>query len=364
MVPMFTLDDVLKWSEGRVANSGEGHTPGSAPSTAFQRFTTLKDAGPEDAAFFFSKDYEAELRVTRAGLIITGDAFVLPLQASGLPQWKTSVFVSCADPYSAMAKVTREVSKTASSHDHQNAPPESRIHPSAVLDPSVKVGARVTIGAHVVLEAGVEIADRVTIYPNVFIGSNAKVGAGSTIFPNVVIYEKTVIGERCRIHGGAVIGADGFGYAPKVDPATKLTIDHQKIYHLGRVVMGDDVEIGANSTIDRGTLGDTVIHSKVKIDNQVQVGHNVELCEGAILCGCSGVAGSSTVGRFSILGAQAGLGNKVNLGEYSILTAYTGAAKDFPPHSVLAGMPARPQSEQMRILAIQQKLLKERGKKK
>jgi UDP-3-O-[3-hydroxymyristoyl] glucosamine N-acyltransferase len=215
-----------------------------------------------------------------------------------------------------------------------------------------------------VIEAGVEISDGVTIYPNVFIGPNAKVGSDSAIFPGVVIYEKTVIGERCRIHGGAVIGADGFGYAPKIDPITKLTIDHQKIYHLGRVVIGDDVEIGANSTIDRGTLGDTIIHSKVKIDNQVQVGHNVELCEGAILCGCSGVAGSSTVGRFSILGAQAGLGNKVNLGEYSVLTAYTGAAKDFPPHSVLAGMPARPQSEQMRILAIQQKLLKERGKKK
>ncbi|MBU6153238.1 MAG: UDP-3-O-(3-hydroxymyristoyl)glucosamine N-acyltransferase [Bdellovibrionales bacterium] len=361
---MFTLDEVLQWSEGRVVNSGEGEFPQSGPTPSYRRLTTLKDASPEDVAFFFSKDYESELRVTRAGLIITGDAFVAPLRASGLPQWKTSRFIACADPYSAMAKVTREVSKTASTHDHQSAPAESRIHPSAILHPSAKIGSRVSIGAHVVIEAGVEIADRVTIYPNVFVGPSAKVGSDSVLFPNVVIYEKTVIGERCRLHAGAVIGADGFGYAPKVDPTTKLTVDHQKIYHLGRVVIGNDVEVGANSTIDRGTLGDTVIHSKVKIDNQVQVGHNVELCEGAILCGCSGVAGSSTVGKFSILGAQAGLGNKVNLGEYSILTAYAGAAKDFPPHSVLAGMPARPQSEQLRILAIQQKLLKERGKKK
>ncbi|NBQ70516.1 MAG: hypothetical protein EBU46_17460, partial [Nitrosomonadaceae bacterium] len=98
-------------------------------------------------------------------------------------------------------------------------------------------------------------------------------------YPNAVIYENTVIGKRCRIHGGAVIGADGFGYAPKLDPETKLMIDHQKIYHLGRVVIEDDVEIGANSTLDRGTLGDTVVRSKVKIDNLVQVGHNVVLEE-------------------------------------------------------------------------------------
>jgi UDP-3-O-[3-hydroxymyristoyl] glucosamine N-acyltransferase len=360
---MVTLSDVLKWSEGRVANSGEGGRSDPSPDTGIRRFSTLKDAGPEDAAFFFSKDYEAELRVTRAGFIITGDAFVAPLRASGLPQWKSAVFVSCGDPYSAMARVTREVSKFESTHDHQ-IPSEPRVHSSAVIHPTARIGSGVSIGAHVVIEAGVRIEDRVTIYPNVYLGANTSVGSDSVIFPNVVIYEKTVIGERCRIHGGAVIGADGFGYAPKVDPATKLTVDHQKIYHIGRVVIRDDVEIGANSTIDRGTLGDTLIHSKVKIDNLVQVGHNVELGEGAVLCGCSGVAGSATVGRFSILGAQAGLGNKVTLGEYSILTAYTGVAKDFPAHSVLAGMPARPQSDQMKIFAIQQKLLKERGKKK
>jgi UDP-3-O-[3-hydroxymyristoyl] glucosamine N-acyltransferase len=216
----------------------------------------------------------------------------------------------------------------------------------------------------VVIEASAQIADSVTLYSNVFVGPNSSIGSDTVIFPNVVIYENTVIGKRCRIHGGAVIGADGFGYAPKVDPVTKLMIDHQKIYHLGRVVIEDDVEIGANSTLDRGTLGDTVVRSRVKIDNLVQVGHNVVLEEGAILCGCSGVAGSSTVGRFSMLGAQAGLGNKVHLGEYSVLAAYTAVTKDFPPHSILAGRPARPQAEQYKIMAIQQKLLKERGKKK
>ena len=165
---MFTLDDVLKWSEGRVANSGECDFPDRGGAAGFQRLSTLKDAGPQDVAFFFSKDYQAEPKVTRAGLIITGEAFVGPRRDSGLPQWKTSMFVACADPYSAMAKVTREVSKIASTHDHQVAPSESRIHPSAILHPSARIGARVTIGAHAVIELGVEFADRVTIYPHFF----------------------------------------------------------------------------------------------------------------------------------------------------------------------------------------------------
>jgi len=359
---MFTLDQILKWCEATVANGDQGGA--ASPARSFQRLSTLKDAGPEDAAFFFSKDYEVDLRTTRAGLVVTGNAFVGPLRAAGLSQWGSAVFVACTDPYSAMAKVTREVSKRVSSHDHQEAPAATEIHPSAIVHPSARLGGRVRVGAHVVIEADVEIADGVVLYPNVILGPGTRIGEGSVLFPNVVVYENTHIGKRCRIHAGAVIGADGFGYAPKKDPATGLTVDHQKIYHLGRVVIEDDVEIGANSTIDRGTLGDTQIQSKVKIDNQVQVGHNVVLEEGAILCGCSGIAGSSTVGRFSIIGAQAGLGNKVRLGEYSVVTAYGGVAKDFPPHSTLAGIPARPQSELFRILAIQQKLLKERGRKK
>jgi UDP-3-O-[3-hydroxymyristoyl] glucosamine N-acyltransferase len=184
------------------------------------------------------------------------------------------------------------------------------------------------------------------------------------LFPSVTLYEKTKIGKRCRIHAGVVLGADGFGYAPYLDPQTKLPYGHQKIYHLGRVVIEDDVEIGANSTIDRGTLGDTVIRSQAKIDNLVQVGHNCDVGEGSILCGAAGMAGSSSLGKFVYVGAQAGTGNQVHVGDYAKLAGYTGAAKDVAPHAEVAGVPARPLVDYFKILAIQNKLLRERGKKK
>jgi UDP-3-O-[3-hydroxymyristoyl] glucosamine N-acyltransferase len=361
---MFTVQEVLRWSEAQVANSEEESVSALLPSLRLKRLATLKDAGPEDVAFFFSKNYEADLRSTRAGVIVTGSAFVGLLKAAGLAQWKQSIFLACADPYSAMAKVTREVSKQISAHDHQEPPIVREVHPTAIIDATAEIGLCVKIGPQVVIEAGAVIEDGVTLYPGVYIGPKVRVGSGTVIFPRVTVYEKTEIGRRCRIHAGVVIGTDGFGYAPKADPVSKLTIDHQKIYHLGRVIIEDEVEIGANSTIDRGTLGDTIIRTKVKIDNQVQIGHNVELQEGAILCGCSGVAGSSTVGKFSIVGAQAGLGNQVQIGDYCVLAAYTGVTKDFPSHSILAGRPSRLHAEQYKIMAIQQKLLKERGKKK
>jgi UDP-3-O-[3-hydroxymyristoyl] glucosamine N-acyltransferase len=137
-------------------------------------------------------------------------------------------------------------------------------------------------------------------------------------------------------------------------------VGHQKIYHLGRVVVEDDVEIGANSTVDRGTLGDTVIRKNAKIDNLVQVGHNCEVGEGAVLCGMSGMAGSSSVGKFVIALAQAGTGNQVHVGDYSVLRPYTGVDKDLPPKSDVVGMPARPIREAFKIAAMQSRMLKDK----
>jgi UDP-3-O-[3-hydroxymyristoyl] glucosamine N-acyltransferase len=361
---MVSIERILEITGARIANTEEAGVPGRVSSLRLARMAPLGAAGPGDLAFFFSRHYEGELPATRAGAILTGEAFVGPLKASGLPQWKTSVFLACAEPYVAMAKLSREFSKELSAHDHQMPAMVSEIHPTAIIHPSVRTGARVKIGAHAVIEANSVIEDDVTIYPSVYLGPDTRIGDGSVLFPGVAVYQWTVIGKRCRIHAGAVIGADGFGYAQAKDPATRLPVDHLKVYHLGRVVIGDEVEIGANSTIDRGTFGDTLIADRVKIDNLVQIGHNVVLEEGAILCGAAGVAGSSTVGKFAIVGAQAGLGNQVKLGAYSVLNAYTGVTKDFPEHSILAGMPARPQSEQLKIMAIQQKLLRERGRKK
>ena len=324
---------------------------------------TLKEAGPSDVAFFFSKNYQNDLLQSKAGVIVTGNAFLGPLEASGIPQWKNSVFIACEDPYQAMARLSGEFSKHLSAHDHQTPPSTTRIHASAVIDETVKMGENVEIGAGVVIEAGVEIDDGVVIYPQCYVGPRCRIGKHTVLFPRVTLYEKTEIGARCRIHSGVVIGGDGFGYAQVLDPSTRMPVDHAKIYHVGNVVIEDDVEVGANSTIDRGTLGSTRVRRKVKIDNQVQVGHNCDVGEGSVLCGCSGMAGSSSLGKFVVLGAQSGTSNQVHVGDYSRLSAFTGVAKDTAPRSELGGVPARPITDLFRIMAIQNRLLKERGRK-
>jgi UDP-3-O-[3-hydroxymyristoyl] glucosamine N-acyltransferase len=360
---MFTVAQLANWIKAQPANGESPTAVALFSSLRVSGMNTLKDASSSEVAFFFSRNYQADLMQTRAGVIVTGLDFVAPLQAAGLHQWKTSIFLACADPYLAMGKLSAEFSSEASAHSHRRPFPETIIHPTAVVDPSAKIGNGVQIGAYSIIEAGTFIDDQAVIYPQVYIGPNCSIGESSVLFPKVTLYEKTFVGKRCRLHAGVVLGGDGFGYAPVVDAATKLPIDHQKIYHLGRVVLEDDVEIGPNSTIDRGTMGDTRIHSKVKIDNLVQIGHNAEVGEGSILCGTAGMAGSSSLGKFVYVGANAGTANQVHVGDYAKLAAYTGAAKDVEAHAEMGGVPARLLSDYYKILAMQNKSLRQHRKK-
>ena len=324
---------------------------------------TLKEAGPTDVAFFFSKHYESDLMTTKAGVVVTGSAFVKAIEEASVPAWKKGVFLACENPYLQMGRMTSLFSTALSSHDHRRSRVEaSRIHPTAILAEGVKLGSGVEVGAYVVVEAGTEIGNNAVIYPHCYIGKNCIIGQGSVLFPRVTLYEKTKIGERCRIHAGVVLGADGFGYVPINDPASKKAVDHQKIYHLGNVVLEDDVEIGANTTIDRGTFGSTLVSSKTKIDNLVMIGHNAEIGEGTIICGEAGMGGSASTGKFVTLTAQSSVGNQVHVGDYSFIAAYTGVSKSCGPESQLMGIPARPLDEYFKILAIQNKLLRDRKK--
>jgi UDP-3-O-[3-hydroxymyristoyl] glucosamine N-acyltransferase len=360
---MYNVTQVSKWCEAQLVNGEEAAPAALFASLSVKRMTTLSDSGPEDVAFFFSKEYQEELFKTRAGVIVTGQAFVEPLRAAGLPQWKTSVILACPDPYTSMARLSGIFSKIYSTHDHQEPKTQSEIHPSAVIDPTAVIGKNVKISAGVVIDAGVKIGDQVVLYPHVTIAAHAEIGEGSVLFPKVTVYERTLIGKHCRIHANSVLGADGFGYAPTRDPATGLTCGHTKIYHLGRVVLEDNVEVGACTTIDRGTFGDTIIRKGAKIDNQVQVGHNAEVCEGAIICGCAGMAGSTRLGKFAILGPQGGIANKVHVGDYSMIASYSAPTKDVPAHAEYGGYPARPLKDFMKVQALQSRMLKERGRK-
>ncbi|MCC7440351.1 MAG: UDP-3-O-(3-hydroxymyristoyl)glucosamine N-acyltransferase [Bdellovibrionales bacterium] len=317
----------------------------------------LERAGRLHVAFFFSKEYQQQLMRSHAGVLLTGAAFVEPLRASGLPLWKKSAVVACADPYVGMARVSELFASALTFDSHLPGARKgsgSRIHAAAVVDSSARVGSDVEFGPGVVVEAGARIGDRVVLAAGVVVGRDASVGEDSVLFPRVTVYERCVIGRRARIHAGAVIGADGFGFAPVIREGKPER--HQKIYHLGRVVIGDDVEIGANSCVDRGTLGDTILADQVKLDNMVQIGHNARLDVGAVVCGSAALAGSSSLGKFVYVGGLTGISNRVHVSDGAKVGAVSLVSKDVPPGGTVLGNPQRDYSDHFRAHAALNKL--------
>ncbi len=223
------------------------------------------------------------------------------------------------------------------------------IHPTACIDPSVKVGRDVSIGAYTVIEAGCEIGDRCCIYPGVVIGSRCRLGEDCTIYPHAVLYADTSVGRRCIVHAHAVLGADGFGFRFAGGR-------YEKLDHIGCVELGDDVEIGAGTTIDRAFLGTTRVGTGTKIDNLVMVAHNCRLGEHNILASQVGLAGSVTTGDYARFGGQAGIADHLKIGQGASCAARAGVHRDVPAGETHIGTPAGPESEQRRVLMAMSKL--------
>ena len=226
------------------------------------------------------------------------------------------------------------------------------IHPSAVIDPSAKLGKNVSIGANVVISRNVEIGDNTAIMPNVYIGKDVKIGADCLFHPSVNIGDFVKIGSRCILHHGVSLGADGFSFVTekpnnienaRSEGAIKETDKDVKVFKipsLGSVEIGDDVEIGANTTIDRGTIENTTIGSQTKIDNLVMIGHNCKIGNACTIVSQVGIAGSCIIGDRVVIAGQAGLKDHVEIGEDSIILAQAGVTKSFPKKSVIMGAPA------------------------
>lgn len=354
----FSVSDVLSWTGGRLVN--ESALSRSVSEIRAKGVSVLARSTPEHIAFFFSKNYQHEIPSARAGILVTGEAFVGPLEKSGLPLWKNTAVIACKDPYLALALVSEKVAQGASTVSHLKLSHEgaAKIHPTAVVHETAKLGGGVQVGAHAVIEAGARIGAGTVVYANCFVGPDCEIGENCVLFPHVVLYERAQLGNRVRLHSGVVIGADGFGYAPRFEEGQ--IVEHRKIYHLGRVVIADDVEVGAGSTIDRGTIADTRIDRGAKIDNGVQIGHNSHVGEGAILCGMSGMAGSSKLGRFCYVGALAGLGNQVTVGDRTKLGPGTLVASSVGSDLELIGFPHRDVKEFYKMHALLNRLLKQR----
>ena len=210
-------------------------------------------------------------------------------------------------------------------------PKKSGVHPTAVVAESATVGEGCYIGPYAVVDEGAVIGQGVSIYPHTYVGDGAQIGDGSTLYAGVKVYEGCKIGKRCIIHAGAVIGSDGFGFAPNAQGS------YDKIPQIGIVTIEDDVEIGANTTIDRATMGSTVIAKGAKLDNLVQIGHNVVIGESTVMAGQSAVAGSSKVGKRCMIGGQAGVVGHVTVGDGAVIASVTGVSNSVPEGSQIMG---------------------------
>ena len=211
---------------------------------------------------------------------------------------------------------------------------KSGIAKSAIIDPSVKMGENCFVGHMSCILEDVEIADDVKIYPQVYVGSNVTIGAGTIIFAGVKILEDSIIGENCIIHSGAVIGSDGFGFAPQKNG------DYKKIPQTGIVVLGNRVEVGSNSTIDRATLGVTSIGNGVKLDNQIQIAHNVEIGENTVIAAQTGIAGSTKIGKNCVIGGQVGIAGHIKIGDNVKIQGQSGVISNIKENSSIQGTPA------------------------
>ncbi|KDB07638.1 UDP-3-O-(3-hydroxymyristoyl) glucosamine N-acyltransferase [Burkholderia sp. lig30] len=311
-----TLEELVKRFGGEIVGDRLCQVGGLAP---------LDQAGSQQLAFLANPKYLAQVESTRAGavLIAPRDLEKLGAAASGRPAGRN--FIVTPNPYAYFARVAQMFIDLA-------APQRpAGVHPSATIDPAAQVAASAVIGPRVTIEAGAVIEDGVQLDANVFIGHGTRIGAGSHLYPNVTIYHGCRIGPRAIVHAGAVIGSDGFGFAPDfVGDGDARTGSWVKIPQVGGVSIGPDVEIGANTTIDRGAMADTVIDECVKIDNLVQIGHNCRIGAYTVIAGCAGIAGSTTIGRHCMIGGAVGIAGHVKLGDYVIVTAKSGVSKSLP----------------------------------
>jgi UDP-3-O-[3-hydroxymyristoyl] glucosamine N-acyltransferase len=308
---------------------------GDGADTVVTGINDLRSAQPGQVSFLANAKYEFLARESRAAAIL-----VSPADSSRFSFTRIVV----ESPNAAFAKIA-QLFAPPPLHD------EPGVHPTAVVAPDAFLGEGACVGPHAVIAAAVRIGARSVIGAGSFIGEGTTIGDDTRIYPRVVIRERSLIGARVILHSGAVIGADGFGY--NFDPKTGR---HVKIPHTGYVQIDDDVEVGANTTIDRGRFGRTHIGEGTKIDNLVMIAHNVTIGPHSIIVAQSGISGSTSLGHHVTLAGQVGLAGHLVVGDRVTITAQSGISKDVPPDAVLSGRHALPLRENLKMEALMRKL--------
>jgi UDP-3-O-[3-hydroxymyristoyl] glucosamine N-acyltransferase len=316
-----TLQELALLTGGRVVGDGSAVITGVA---------SIEDAGPGDITFLADKKLSGFLATTKASAVITGAE-----AAGGVNQ------LIVKNPLLAFS-VVLDVFRPAEL-PQPGISPKAEIHPGAVL------GSGVSIQAFAVVEAGASVGDRVILFPGAYVGRNAEIGEDSILYPGVVVREECRIGKRVIIHSNTVVGSDGFGY---VREGTK----YMKVPQRGIVRIEDDVELGACVTVDRATIGETVIGRGSKIDNLVQIAHNVKIGSDTVMAAQTGIAGSTRVGNRVLFGGQVGLAGHIAIGDDTMIGAQSGVMSDVPGKVVWSGSPAMPHRDWLKAQAVFAKL--------
>lgn len=312
------------------------HARRGATGEQIRGIAPLAEAGPGDLAFLGNAKYKGEVAGSRASVVL------LPKDFGGEPG-ADQLYLLVDNPSVALARICARL-------EQQLWPkPAAGVHASAVVAMEAKVAPTATIGPLCVVEAGAVIGENVHLQAQVFVGRNARVGDDCWLMPGVVVAAECHVGRRVRLHAGVVIGSDGFGYE-------FVQGRHEKVPQVGMVQVDDDVEIGANSTLDRARFGRTTVGEGTKIDNLVQIAHNVRIGRHCILCAQTGISGSTTLEDYVVLGGQAGLGGHITLGKGAKVGGGAGVAADVAPGAFVNGNPAIPYMLERRVAILRERL--------
>jgi UDP-3-O-[3-hydroxymyristoyl] glucosamine N-acyltransferase len=311
----------MKFTAEQIAGMLEGTVEGNS-SAEVSGLSKIEEGKAGTLTFLANPKYISHIYSTGASIAIVSNDFIAE---HALPE--TLTLIRVADAYGSFAKLLEAYS--------QFKRPRPGIHPSAVIDSSAVIGENVHIGAGVVIEPGANIGNNAVVMAQSYVGEHVKIGSFTTVHPGVKIYSECVIGANCTLHAGVIIGADGFGFAPQADNR------YAKVPQIGNVVVEDRVEIGANTAIDRATLGSTIIREGVKLDNLIQVAHNVEIGKNTVIAALTGIAGSTKIGENCMIGGQVGIAGHLTIANGVKIAAQTGiSASVLKENVVLQGTPA------------------------
>jgi UDP-3-O-[3-hydroxymyristoyl] glucosamine N-acyltransferase len=302
------------------------------PEVSVSNIAKIEEAGEGMLSFIANPKYEEYIYTTQASILIVNENLVIERPV-------TPTLIRVKDAYSSFAQLLEKYKQMVGN--------KTGIQQPSHIPDSVKVGQNVFVGAFAYLGDNVTLGNNVKIYPGVYLGDNVIVGDDTVIYPGVKVYDNCVLGKRVILHAGSVIGGDGFGFAPQPDGTYK------KVPQIGNVVIHDDVEIGANTTIDRATMGSTVIRQGVKLDNLIQVAHNVDIGTNTVIAAQTGVSGSTKIGKNCVIGGQVGIVGHINIADGTKINAQSGLSKSISdPNSSLNGSPAFDYKSSLKSQAI------------